>query len=79
MKITYYAGAADAAGTTTCEITVTELTATELLTRLAEGNPRLRDVLPHCSLLVDGSPVSDASAAIPGTARVDILPPFAGG
>ncbi len=80
VKITYYAGAADAAGTTTCEITVTELTATELLTRLAEGEPaparRASALLPAGRRHARSS---DASAAIPGTARVDVLPPFAGG
>lgn len=79
MQITYYAGAADAAGTTTAELDAGELTASELLGRLGEGDERLAGVLSHCSLLVDGSPVRDPGERIPGHARIDVLPPFAGG
>ena len=79
MQITYYAGAADAAGTTTAALPDGPLTAAELRHRLGAGNERLGDVLPHCTLLVDGSPVRDAHQVVPGSARVDVLPPFAGG
>jgi molybdopterin synthase catalytic subunit len=79
MLITFYAGAADAAGSTTSELESGELTAAELLDRLGGANPRLADVLQQCSLLVDGRPVRDAAEVIPNTARVDVLPPFAGG
>lgn len=79
MQITYYAGAADAAGTTSTELDAGELTADELLGRLGEGDDRLAGVLAHCSLLVDGRAVRDPGERIPGQARVDVLPPFAGG
>jgi molybdopterin converting factor small subunit len=79
VQITYYAGAADAAGTATAILDDGPLTAADLRSRLGEGNERLGDVLPHCTLLVDGSPVRDPGEVVPGTARVDVLPPFAGG
>ena len=79
MQITYYAGAADAAGTPTTHLDAGDLTAAELLTRLGDGDERLADVLACCSMLVDGAPVRDAADVIPAHARVDVLPPFAGG
>lgn len=79
MQITYYAGAADAAGTTSEELDAGPLTAAELLDRLGGDNPRLAEVLPHCSLLVDGASLRDAGEVVPFGARVDVLPPFAGG
>ena len=79
MQITYYAGAADAAGTSATSVEAGDLSAAELLATLAGGDEKLAGVLACCSLLVDGAPVRDASQRIPGTARVDVLPPFAGG
>ena len=79
MVITYYAGAADAAGVGGVELDAGDLTADELRRRLGAGNEALTGVLASCSLLVDGSPVRDAAAVIPSGARVDVLPPFAGG
>jgi len=79
MVITYYAGAADAAGVGSAELDVGDLTADELRHRLGAGNEALARVLASCSLLVDGSPVRDAWDVIPSGARVDVLPPFAGG
>jgi molybdopterin converting factor small subunit len=79
MDITYYAGAADAAGVNTVRLEAGELTADGLRTRLGAGNERLARVLESCSLLVDGVPVRDGETLIPSGARVDVLPPFAGG
>lgn len=79
MRITYYAAAADAAGTTTASLDDGDLTAAELLARLGGGDAKLADVLARCSLLVDGSPVREDSEVIPASSRVDVLPPFAGG
>jgi molybdopterin converting factor small subunit len=79
VEITYYAGAADAAGTATRRLDAGDLTASELRARLAGGDERLAGVLTCCSLLVDGSPVRDGAEVIPADARVDVLPPFAGG
>lgn len=78
MLITFYAGAADAAGTTTTEVEG-GLTAAELISRLSHDNEHLGQVLAQCSLLVDGRPVQGGGDPIPDAARVDVLPPFAGG
>jgi sulfur-carrier protein len=79
MQITFYAGAADAVGSSTAELDEAGLTAAGLLERLGAGDEKRAAVLACCSLLVDGSPVRDPGLAIPRTARVDVLPPFAGG
>lgn len=79
MQITYYAGAADAAGTGSAQLDAGDLTATELLDRLGAGDEKLASVLSCCSVLVDGSPVRDGSQLITAGSRVDVLPPFAGG
>lgn len=79
MDITYYAGAADAAGTNTAQLDAGDLTADELRSRLGTGSEKLAGVLASCSLLVDGAPVRDGATLIPSGARVDVLPPFAGG
>lgn len=79
MQITYYAGAADAAGTTTAHLDAGDLTATDLLATLGAGDEKLASVLACCSVLVDGRPVRDGAELIAAGSRVDVLPPFAGG
>jgi sulfur-carrier protein len=79
MKITYYAGAADAAGSPSAELDASDLTARQLTALLGRDNARLAEVLPRCTLLVDGAPVRDPGTLISAGARVDVLPPFAGG
>lgn len=53
--------------------------ADEVITRLAEGRPRLAKVLSCSSLLVDGVRLTEPSMVIGGAAQLDVLPPFAGG
>jgi molybdopterin converting factor small subunit len=79
MVITYYAGAADAAGAPQAELDVTDLTAAQLTELLGRDNVRLAEVLPRCTLLVDGTAVRDPGTLIGAGARIDVLPPFAGG
>jgi molybdopterin converting factor small subunit len=79
MRITFFAGAADAAGTTVTELETDGMTASELTALLGRDNERLASVLPRCTLLVDGAPVRDPGDPIGADARVDVLPPFAGG
>ena len=78
MQITYYAGAADAAGTTGRTLDAGPLSAADLLTTLGADDAGLAAVLTRCSLLVDGINVAP-DAVIGPDARVDVLPPFAGG
>lgn len=78
MQITFYAGAADAAGTTSRSLTSGPLTADELIALLSADSPELAAVLGRCSLLANGRNAR-GDDPIDATARVDILPPFAGG
>ena len=79
MRITYYAGAADAAGKSGVELDATDLTATQLTNLLGRDNARLAETLPRCTLLVNGTAVRDPDTLIPAGATVDVMPPFAGG
>ena len=79
MEITYYAGAADAAGVDRELLEAPDTTAEELVSLLSTRHDRLSGVLKSCSLLVDGATVTDPRTRIPAGSRVDVLPPFAGG
>jgi molybdopterin converting factor small subunit len=79
MEITYYAGAADAAGTDHEHLDSPDTTAEQLVSLLSARHEGLAGVLKSCSLLVGGSPATDPQALIPAGSRVDVLPPFAGG
>jgi molybdopterin converting factor small subunit len=79
MEITYYAGAADAAGTDREQLDVPDTTAEQLVSLLNSRHEGLAGVLKSCSLLVDGSPATDPQTRISAASRVDVLPPFAGG
>jgi sulfur-carrier protein len=79
MEITYYAGAADAAGTDREQLDTPELTAEQLVSLLSARHDGLAGVLKSCSLLVDGTPTKDPLTLISSGSRVDVLPPFAGG
>lgn len=78
MDVRFYAGAADAAGRHLAEIPG-PLSVAELVARLGDERPALADVLTRCSILVDGRQIADPSVPLPADARVDVLPPFAGG
>lgn len=79
MQITYYAGAADAAGTDSEHLDTADTTAEQLVSLLGTRHEGLAGVLSSCSLLVDGAPTTDPQARIAAGSRVDVLPPFAGG
>jgi molybdopterin converting factor small subunit len=76
VLVRYFAAAAEAAGR--AEETVTAATSGELRDELARryGAPMER-VLARGSVLVDGIVTRDPG--VPLAARVDVLPPFAGG
>lgn len=93
MQINYFAAARAAAGTSTEEIEASqvvagpdeELTLGALTAFLAERHTgrtpsgmSFAKVLEQCSFLIDGV-ASQADATVPSGARVDVLPPFAGG
>ena len=77
VHVRLFAGAADAAGVDTCDIEATGTAAlAQALTQRYGG--RLGEVLPRCSMLVDGvAAVGDVP--LDTDASVDVLPPFAGG
>lgn len=79
MEITYYAGAADAAGTDRELLDTADTTAENLVELLSARHDGLAGVLKSCSLLVDGSPATDPQMPVSAGSRVDVLPPFAGG
>lgn len=78
MDVRFYAGAADAAGRHLAEIPG-PLSLDALLAQLGSERPALATVLTRCSVLVDGRQVADPALPLPADARVDVLPPFAGG
>lgn len=78
MDVRFYAGAAEAAGRHLEEVPG-PLSVDGLLSRLGGDRPALAKVLTRCSVLVDGRQVADPTVPLPADARVDVLPPFAGG
>lgn len=90
MLEVYYFAAARAAAGVTQEFVSAQATLGELAhaleakhTGTTEAGMSFADVLARCSFLVDGQGVgtlADASStSLNGAARVDVLPPFAGG
>jgi molybdopterin synthase sulfur carrier subunit len=77
LLVRYFAGARAAAGLP--EEKVEAATLGELVATITAERPRLSSVLTACSFLVDGTSWRDRDAALPATATVDVLPPFAGG
>ncbi len=75
--VRYWAGARAAAGVD-AEVVAAPTTVEELVAALTAARPGLAEVLPVCSLLVDGLAASGADPVPAGTV-VEVLPPFAGG
>ncbi len=76
ILVRYFAAAAEAAGRE--EETLTAATTGELRAELERRyGPAMRRVLDRGSLLADGVVTRDPAVAL--AARVDVLPPFAGG
>lgn len=78
ISVRLFAGAAEALNATEVMIEGPS-TLAGLLTELAAGEERRREVLDQCSFFVDGEHRKDLEAHLPGDCRVDVLPPFAGG
>ena len=79
MEVNFYAGAAEAAGRKSAAVELGDLTGTDLVGHLTEGNDRLARVMTCCTLLVDGLVLHDLGEQLPASAQIDVLPPFAGG
>ncbi len=76
--VRYFAAAEEAAGCAAEDVPGATLDA--LLTALGSGrDARFAAVLDRCSLLLDGRAVRDPATPVGPDARLDVLPPFAGG
>ncbi|BDZ37446.1 MoaD/ThiS family protein [Microbacterium suwonense] len=75
-QVRFFAAAEEAVGSP--QLTVDATTLQALTASLSDEHPALAEILPRCSVLVDGVRV-DGSWPLPGDAVVDVLPPFAGG
>lgn len=71
--------AARAAAEGTSVLVVRPGTLAEVLDAAVRQAPGLAGVLPRCSVLVDGVAGHDETVTVAAGARVDVLPPFAGG
>lgn len=78
ITVRYFAGARDAAGTTTEQLPGPTSVAA-LRDTLVGAHPGLAAVLPKCALLVAGARATSDEAPVPDGVTVDVLPPFAGG
>lgn len=81
VEVRYFAAAAEAAG---CDAELVPLPAGTTVGALLDAlgvrhGPALADVAARCALLVDGVLHRDRDAPLDRPARVDVLPPFAGG
>ena len=80
VRVRFFAGAAQAAGTNEREADLAPgETLAELCAALGRGNERLASVLAVSSFLIDGTIVTDRAADVSGASGIDVLPPFAGG
>lgn len=78
ITVRYFAGAREAAGLTSEQLSGPASVAT-LRGALTTAHPGLGAVLPRCALLVAGARVTSEEAEVPDGVTVDVLPPFAGG
>ena len=78
VTVRYFAAAADAAGT--ISDSYEPATLGELIAAMRERHGHaLGEVVGRCSLLLDGARVSDPATELVAGAKLDVLPPFAGG
>ena len=82
MQITvrYFAGAAQAAATTSESVEISPGTTLEqLLAQLSQRTDELARELAASSYLINSRPVTDRSSVLEEGINLDVLPPFAGG
>jgi molybdopterin converting factor small subunit len=83
VTIQYWAAAKEAAGVATESVEAETLgEALDVIVARRGGDDRLRSVLAASSFLVDGAPAGRrvrADLILPDRARIEVLPPFAGG
>jgi len=83
VTIQYWAAAKEAAGVAAESVEAETLAeALDMILARRAGDERLRSVLAASSFLVDGTPAgrrAPAELILPEAARIEVLPPFAGG
>jgi len=83
VTVRYWAAAREAAGLAEEQVSATTLAeALSSVRSRHRDRPRFEQVLQICSLLVDGDPVGTrdpATVALGAGAKIEVLPPFAGG
>jgi molybdopterin synthase sulfur carrier subunit len=79
VQVRFFAAARSAAGTSQTEVEPGTLAS--LLAELTERTPDLTEVLPRCSLLINGVAVhgDPSEVVVEAGSELDVLPPFAGG
>jgi molybdopterin synthase sulfur carrier subunit len=83
VTIQYWAAAKEAAGVASESVEAGTLAeALDVILARRDDNERLRSVLAISSFLVDGTPAGrrvPSDLVLPDSARIEVLPPFAGG
>ena len=84
VTIQYWAAAKEAAGVAAESVEAETLAEAldVIVARRGDDDERLRSVLAASSFLVDGAPAGrrvPADLVLPEAARIEVLPPFAGG
>ena len=77
VTVRFFAAARAAAGVN--EITLDSSSAMHILDQAAALHPKLGQVLPQCSYLLDEVSLRDLSVVVTDGSTLDVLPPFAGG
>ena len=77
VTVRFFAAARAAAGVN--EITLDSSSAMRILDQAAALHPKLGQVLPQCSYLLDEVSLRDLSVQVADGSTLDVLPPFAGG
>ena len=77
VTVRFFAAARAAAGVN--EITLDSSSAMNILDQAAALHPKLGQVLPQCSYLLDEVSLRDLSVVVSDGSTLDVLPPFAGG
>ena len=77
VTVRFFAAARAAAGVN--EIILDSSSAMHILDQAASLHPKLGQVLPQCSYLLDEVSLRDLSVVVKDGSTLDVLPPFAGG
>lgn len=77
VTVRLFAAARSAAGVSETNVEASSLG--DILQQLVTDFPKLAEVLPKCSYLVNETACNDKAALVADASTLDVLPPFAGG